>query len=70
MNNFYFCFTKRKQQKIIHICNEIIYEFASIDTLIKNQILLENLIKDYKWNDPSLNNVENNNLFIQLKRYL
>ena len=70
LNNFYFCFTKRKQQKIIHMCNEIIYEFASIDTLIKNQILLENLIKDYKWNDPSLNNVENNNLFIQLKRYL
>jgi len=70
LNNFYFCFKKRKQQKIIHMCNEIIYEFASIDTLIKNQILLENLIKDYKWNDPSLNNVENNNLFIQLKRYL
>ena len=70
LNNFYFCCKKRKQQKIIHMCNEIIYEFASIDTLIKNQILIENLFKDYKWNDPSLNNVENNNLFIQLKSYL
>ena len=38
--------------------------------LIKNQILIENLLKDYKWNDPNLNNVENNNLFVELKTYL
>ena len=70
LNNLYNCCQKRKQQKIIHMCNEIIYEYASIDILVKNQILLENLFKDYKWNDPSLNNVENNKLFIQLKAYL
>ena len=23
-------------------------------------MMLENLLKDYKWNDPSLNNVETN----------
>ena len=27
-------------------------------------------MKDYKWNDPSLNNIENNNLFMELKTYL
>ena len=70
LNNLYICCQKRRQQKIIHMCNKIIYQYASIDILIKNQILLENLIKDYKWNDPSLNNVENNDLFIQLKTYL
>ena len=70
LNNLYFCCKKRKQQKIIHMCNEIVYKYASIDGLIKNQILIENLFKDYKWNDPSLNNIENNNLIIQLKTYL
>ena len=70
LNNLYFCCKKRKQQKIIHMCNEIVYKYASIDCLIKNQILIENFFKDYKWNDPSLNNIENNNLIIQLKTYL
>ena len=70
LNNIYCCFKKRKAQKIIHECNEIVYKYASIDGIIKNQILMENFFKDYKWNNPSLNNVENNNLFIQLKTYL
>ena len=70
LNNFYSCCKKQRPQKIIHMCNEIIYKYASIDNLIKNQILIENFFKDYKWNNPALNNVENNNLFIQLKTYL
>ena len=70
MNNCYFCYKKRKEQKIIHLCNEIVYKYSSIDNLIKNQIMVENLFKDYKWNDPTLNNVENNDLVIQLKTYL
>ena len=70
LNNCYCCCKKQKPQKIIHICNEIVYKYASVDNLIKNQILIENFLKDYKWNDPSLNNVENNNLFIQLRTYL
>ena len=70
LNNLYFCCKKRKEQKIIHMCNEIVYKYASIDSLIKNQIFVENILKDYKWNDSALNNVENNNLFIQLKTYL
>ena len=70
LNNCYCCCKKRKPQKIIHICNEIVYKYASVDNLIKSQILIENFLKDYKWNDPSLNNIENNNLFIQLRTYL
>ena len=70
LNNIYCCFKKRKAQKNIHECNEIVYKYASIDGIIKNQIWMENFFKDYKWNNPSLNNVENNNLFIQLKTYL
>ena len=70
LNNIYCCLKKKKPQKIIHKCNQIIEKYASIDMLIKNQILIENLLKDYKWNDPNLNNVENNNLFVELKTYL
>ena len=70
LNNLYCCCKKQKPQKIIHTCNKIVYKYASIDNIIKNQILIENFLKDYKWNDPSLNTVENNELFIQLQTYL
>ena len=72
LNNLYInkiC-KKRKPQKIINACNKILYKYASIDTIVYNQILIENLLKDYKWNDPSLNNPENNSLFNELKTYL
>ena len=35
-----------------------------MDTMVYNQISIENLLKDYKQNNPSLNNVEKNSLFI------
>jgi len=64
------CCIKNKAQGIINSCNKILYKYASIDNIVYNQILLENLFKDYKWNDPKLNNVENNSLFNELKTYL
>ena len=70
LNNIYCCFKKRRAQKIIYKCNEILYKYASIDTLIKNQILIDNFFKDYNWNNPALNSVENNDLIIQLKTFL
>ena len=39
----------------------------SIDSLLYNQIKLENLFKDYKWNDPELNDIKNNRMIISLK---
>ena len=50
LNNLYCCCKKQKQQQIIHICNEIVYKYSSLDSIIKNQILIENFLKDYKWN--------------------
>ena len=70
LNNFYCCFKNKKQQKIIHICNEIISKYSSIDSIVRNQILIEKLLKDYKLKNDNLNNFENNNLFFQLKNYL
>ena len=69
LNNLYCCFKKKIRQKFIHICNKIVYKYAAVDLIIKNQILIENFMKDYKWDDPELNNIENNDLFIKLKTY-
>ena len=59
-----------KNQQIISTCNEIIYKYYSIDTILSNQIILDNLLKCYKWNNPNLNNIGNNELFIKLKTYI
>ena len=61
---------KINRQKIIHKCNEIISKYYSIENLLYNQIKLENLFKDYKWNNPSLNKFDNNELIIQLKNLI
>jgi hypothetical protein len=50
------------------MCNKIVLKYTSIDNVLRNQIILGNLLKDYKWNDPSLNNINNNELIIQLKK--
>ena len=62
-NNVYIkkcCSSKR--QELISNCNEIISKYYSIDCIVYNQLLLENLFKDYKWNDPKLNSIRNNQL--------
>ena len=43
-----------KDQILIKNCNEIVEEFSSIEHIIYNQILLENLLKDYRWNNENL----------------
>ena len=56
-----------KKQEIISKCNEIVLKFNSIDYILYNQIKLENLFKDYKWNNPELNNIKNNKLINDVK---
>ena len=63
LNNVYFkCCKKTREQEIINICNEIISKYLSINNILLNQILFENLLKDYKWNNPSLNDIGKNEL--------
>ena len=67
-NNVYSkCCRKIQNQELINISNEIIYKYLSIDSLLYNQIKLENLFKDYKWNNPELNGIQNNNMINKLK---
>ena len=68
-NNIYCkCCKTIKNQEMINITNEILYKYLSIDHLLFNQIKLENLFKDYKWNNPSFNNIQNNKMIIKLKK--
>ena len=69
-NNVYSKCCKMNNQKIISKCNEIISKYYSIEHILYNQIKLENLFKDYRWNDPALNNYENNELIIDLKNLI
>ena len=69
INNLYsnFCCKNNKAQNIINLCNQIVNKYASMDTIIYNQILLENLFKDYKWNNIELSDLRNNDLIEKLK---
>ena len=67
LNHFYFKINhRRKEQKFIDICNNIISKYISIDTLLNNQIIFENFLKDYKWNDINLKTIWNNYLIKKL----
>jgi len=70
-NNIYCTKCKRrKKQDILDICNKIISKYNSIDLVLYNHLRLENLFKDYKWNDPNLNNLLNNNLIKDLSKLI
>lgn len=55
------------RQEIIDKCNEIILKYYSVENILYNQLMLEILLKDYKWNVPELNKLDNNKLILQLK---
>ena len=68
-NNLYckFCCYKYRKQEFLHICDKLILKYLSIDSLLYNQMITENILKDYKWNDPLLYNIEKNELLDKLK---
>ena len=70
-NHIYFKLCKRrKNQEIVNICDKIIYKYISIDSVLYNLIRLENLFKDYQWNNPELNNLKNNEIIKELLEIL
>ena len=58
------------KQELVSICNNLISEYYTIDNIIYNQLKLENLFKDYKWNKPELNTIENNKIINNLKSFI
>ena len=59
-----------EKQKLIWACNNLVLKYYSIENIIYNQIMLENLLRDYKWNNPELKNIMNNDSFAKLKENL
>ena len=71
LNNLYFKKCKRRnQQEILELCNKIILKYISIDSVLYNLMKLENLFKDYRWNNPRLKNLNNNELILALKKFI
>ena len=67
-NNFYCkCCKKYNSQDLINKVKDITYEYLSMERLLYNQILLENLIKDYRWNNPALYDIQNSEVIIKLR---
>jgi len=70
-NNVYSkCCKYIKKQKLIDSCDNILYKYHSIENILYNQILFENLMKDYHWNNPELISIHKNDLIRDLKKYL
>ena len=69
LNNFNCkCCKKRNQAEIIDICNEILSKYISVDIILYNQIMMENILNDYKWNDPKLSSLKSNDLILKLDK--
>ena len=58
---------KSNKQEIISLCKEILAKYTSIDYLLFNQIKFDNLLKDYKWNNPKLRDIKENEFICKLK---
>ena len=68
LNNVYnFKQWKSYKQEVITFCKEILLKYLSIEKILYNQIKLENLFLDYKWNNPNLRFIKNNEYIDKLK---
>ena len=72
IGNFFYCncCKKNKIQENITMCNNILEKYYSIENLVYNQFMLENLLQDYKWNNPDLNSIKNIELIYKLKQMI
>ena len=58
INNIYSkCCPSKINQTLINNANDMIYKYLSVENLVLNQIKFEKLLKDYKWNNKELNNI-------------
>ena len=68
INKFYFkFFGYSSKQSLINSCNDIVAKFVSIEKIVYNQMKLENLWNDYKWNNPQYEIKEKSDLMLNLK---
>ena len=64
---YFKCFGPSSKQALIDSCNDIVAKYTTIENLLYNQIRLEYLWKDYKWNDPQNEIKQKEDLIMNLK---
>ena len=71
-NNVYSpkCCVTLKKQKLLSSCENVLFKYFSIENILYNQIIFENLMKDYKWNNRKLKSIQKNDLIIEIKKYI
>ena len=68
---FYFkFFGPSNKHSLIDSCNDVVAKYITIERIIYNQMKLENLWKDYKWNNPAYEMKEKDDLLLDLKESL
>ena len=67
-NKLYFkCFGPSSKQNLIDSCNDIVAKYITIENILYNQMKLEYLWKDYKWNNPQNEIGQKDGLILTLK---
>jgi DNA-binding protein len=71
-NNVYSpkCCVTLKKQKLLSSCENVLFKYFSVENILYNQIIFENLMKDYKWNNLKLKSIQKNDLIIEIKKYI
>ena len=69
-NNIYCkCCCFLQKQKLIDACNKVSFRYLSIENILYNQLKFENLMKDYKWNNPNLKSINVHKYINEIKKY-
>ena len=55
------------KQALISSCNDIVAKYITIENILYNQIKLEYLWKDYKWNNLQYEKQQKDDLIMNLK---
>ena len=67
-HNLYFkCFGPSNRQALIESCNDIVAKYITIESILYNQMRLEYLWEDYKWNNPQNEIKQKEDLILDLK---
>ena len=61
------CKKYQKNKKLISLSDNILFKYLSVDSVLYNQIIFDNLFKDNKWNGQNLNRIESNELMNKSK---
>ena len=68
VHKFYFkCCRRSVKQNLISSCNDLVAKYITIESILYNQMRLEYLWKDYKWNNPENERNQKDGLLLDLK---